>query len=168
MTALTANKTRPVKVPPGGLKFRVLPLAGYTNYSTSNVAHTVYKGSVVVCDQSDTDGYFHAPVAVGTTAGNAIDIIGGISMEKVEVTSDDLADGAKEVTLAVNGVWAFALGSLDITDIGAPVYAQDDDSVTDSSANGAYWIGFVVNVDDDYIWVNIAPACGHVNAVPAA
>ena len=167
MAVLSANKTRPVKVPPGGLKFRVLPLAGYTNFSGGNAENIVYKGSIVVCDVNDTDGYYHAPVAIGTTAAAAEDVIGGIAMEKVSVLAANTANGAKSVTVAVNGVWAFAIGLLDITDIGAPAYAQDDDSVTDSNTD-AWWIGFIVDVDDDYIWVNIAPACGHVNAVPAA
>jgi len=167
MTVLSANKSRPVKVPPGGLKFRKLPLAGYTNFSGGNAENIVYKGSIVVCDVTDTDGYYHAPVAIGTTAATGTDVIGGIAMEKVSVLAANTADGSKDVTVAVNGVWGFAIGSLDITDIGAPVYAQDDDSVTDSDTD-AWWIGFVTEVDDTYIWVNIAPACGHINAVPAA
>ena len=164
MTVLSANKTRPVKIPTGGLKFRKLPLAGYTNYRSTE-AHTVYKGSVVCCDESDTDGYFHAPIAIATVLADPADVIGGIAMEKVAVTSGDLADGLKEVTVAVNGVWGFALGSLDITDIGAPVYAQDDDSVTDSSTN-AWWIGTVTAVDATYIWVDISKACGQLNVFP--
>ncbi len=56
MTVLSANKMRPVKLPPGGLNTAVVKLAGYTNFSSGSTVHTVYKGSVVVCDVSDTDG----------------------------------------------------------------------------------------------------------------
>ena len=122
MAVLTANKQRPVKIPPGGLETRVLKLAGYTNFADANTAHTVYKGSVVICDQSDTDGYFRAAPATGTTAANAADIIGGVALEKVKVTSSDTSDGSKEVTVAVNGVWGFPVNSIafsnKLTDIG--------------------------------------------------
>ena len=100
MAVLTANTTRPVKAPPGGCKFRILPLAGYTLFFTDGVAHTVYKGSIVVADNSDTPGYYHAPQLIGTTAADVADTIGGIAMEKVEVTSVDaeglLVDGGRQ------------------------------------------------------------------------
>ena len=62
MTVLSASKDRPVKLPPGGVHTAAVKLAGYTNFGDGNTAHTVYKGSVVICDVSDTDGYFRLTV----------------------------------------------------------------------------------------------------------
>jgi hypothetical protein len=164
MTVLTANKTRPAKAPPGGFKFRVLPLVGYTSYGA---AHTVYKGSIVACDLTAVDGYYHAPVAVGTTPGAIDDVIGGIAMEKAIVETTDLANGAIDVTVAVDGVWAFEnADSLTVADVGKAAYGQDDDHVNVTRGSYGWWIGIVVDVDDDYIWVNIKPACGHINTCP--
>jgi len=166
MAVLTANKTRPVKPPPGGLKFRVLPLAGYTNFSGGSAENIVYKGSIVVCDITDTPGYYHAPVLIGTIPATAADVIGGIAMEKKSVLAANTADGAKDVTVAVDGVWRFAnADTLTIADEGKPAYAQDDDHVNVTSTD-AWWIGIVINVDADYIWVDIKPACGALNVCP--
>jgi hypothetical protein len=128
----------------------VLKLAGYTNRGGGSVAFTVYKGAVVACDESDTDGYF-GPKDFNATSG---DIFGGIAAEKVAVTSADTADGSKVLTVYRNGVWGFAKGSLAITDVGALCYASDDNTVTTTSTN-AILIGRIVDVDDTYAWVDI-------------
>ena len=164
MTALTANIPRPCKVPPGGLILRVLPLAGYTDFSGGNTAHVVYKGSFVFSDVNDTDGYYKRPT---TNDAAADDVVGGIAIEYQSVTSSHTANGSREVTVAVNGVWAFPKGSIAITDMGAPIYLSDDATAT-TTATTALWIGFLVDWDSTYAWVDIEEACGHINAVPAA
>ncbi len=160
MAVLTAAKLRPSRLLDGDLAPYRLPLAGYTNFGAGNTAHTVWKGSVVICDVSDTDGYFRAAPAAGSAAG---DIFGGIALETVPVTSNDLADGAKYVSVASNGLWGFAKGSLAQTDIGAPAYASDDDTITTTSTNN-YWVGYIVEVDATYVWVAIKPAFLMLNA----
>ena len=163
MTVLSANKQRPVRLPPGGFQFEKLPLAGYTNFGSGSTAHTVYKGSVVVCDVSDTDGYFRAcPLSSSVNLASG-DVFGGIAVERQDVTSSDTADGSKEVTVIRNGVWGFAKGSLAQTDVGAPIYASDDDTVTTTGSNNL-WIGTLVGVDDTYAWVDISRAAGMPNS----
>ena len=156
MAVLTASVQRPVRIPAGGLTTAVRKLAGYTNFGAGTVAHTVYKGSVVVCDVSDTDGYFRAAPATGTTAAASGDMFGGIALEKVAVTSSDTADGSKLVTVAVDGEWGFAKGSLAITDVGADAYASDDQTITTTSSNN-FKVGRITDVDGTYVWVDIKP-----------
>jgi len=162
MTVLSASKSRPVKLPAGGLTTLPLKLAGYTNFGGGSTEHTVYKGSVVVCDQSDTDGYFRAAPSSGSTASASADIFGGIAAEKVEVKAADTADGAKKCTVYTNGIWGFAVGSLAITDIGAPAYASDDDTITTTDTNN-WWVGTIVDVDSTYVWVDISHAAMRTN-----
>jgi hypothetical protein len=151
MTALSANKQRPVRLPPGGLRMERVKLAGYTNYSGGSTGYTTYKGSVMMCDVNDTDGYF-APKAANAASG---DLFGGIAMEQQVVGSGDAADGSVECVVAANGVWGFPIGGLAITDLGAVIYASDDATVTSSSSN-AIAIGILEDVDATYAWVNIA------------
>ena len=154
MTVLAADKQRPVRLAHGELKFEVLPLAGYTNFHTGTLEHAAYKGSGMVCDVSDTDGYFRACPSGASVASASGDIFGGIAMEQQKVTSVDLADGLIECGVARNGVWGFAKGSLAITDIGAPAYLSDDDTISTTSTNN-YWCGYIEDVDDTYVWINI-------------
>jgi len=163
MTVLSADKNRPVKVPPGGLKTAVVRLAGYTNFGGGTTAHTVYKGSGVICDVSDTDGYFRACPAGSSVNSAAGDVFGGIAAEQVKVQSTDTSDGSKKCTVYRNGLWGFAKGSLAITDIGAAAYLSDDDTITTTSTNN-YWCGYIVDVDDTYVWVDIAPAWMRANS----
>ena len=157
MAILAANKQRPVKLTAGGMHTAKLRLAGYTNFAGGNVAHTVYHGSVVVCDVSDTDGYFRAcPLSSSTNLASG-DIFGGIALERQDVTSSDAGDGTVEITVARDGVWGFAKGGLAITDIGAAVYASDDDTATSTSTNNL-WIGYIVDVDGTYAWIDISRA----------
>ena len=160
MTVLAKDKQRPYRLAHGELKTASLPLAGYTNFSGGTTAHTVYKGSGVICDVSDTDGYFRAAPSAGSAGG---DIFGGVAIEQQKVTSADLADGAVECSVARNGIWGFAKGSIAQTDIGAPVFMSDDDTLSLTSTNN-YWCGYVEEVDGTYAWVNIEPAFLMVNA----
>lgn len=154
MTVLSARKDRPVKLPAGGLTFTSLKLAGYTNFGSGSTAHTVYEGSLVVCDVSDTDGYFRAAPSTGSTAAASGDIFGGVAVQTVSVTSSDTADGSKVVKVATSGIWGFAVGSVAITDIGAAAYASDDDTITTTSTNN-FFVGDIVDVDATYVWVRI-------------
>lgn len=157
MAVLSANKSRPYRLAHGELSTAELPLSGYTNFSSGNTAHTVYKGSGVVCDVSDTDGYFRACPLASSVNSAAGDLFGGIAIEKAQVTSADLADGSVRVSVARNGVWGFAKGGLAQTDIGAAAYLSDDDTISTTSTNN-YWCGYIEEVDDTYVWVNIEPA----------
>jgi len=151
MTALTANKDRPVRLPPGGLKTEKFKMVGYTNYGAGSTAYTIYKGAVVIIDVSDADGYA-APMAVNAATG---DMFAGVAMEKQAVSSAETGDGAVEITCAVNGVWGFPQASLAITDIGAVIYATDTEALTTTSTN-AITVGRLVDVDDTYAWIDIA------------
>lgn len=164
MAVLSASKQRPVRLDHGEMKTRMLPLAGYTNFGGGSTAHTVYKGSIVICDVSDTDGYYRACPLSSSTNLAAGDVFGGIAIEEQAVTSDDTADGAVEVAVAINGVWAFAVGSIAATDIGAAAYASDDDTITTTSTNNIV-IGVIVGVDASYVYVDIAPQVGRTNTV---
>lgn len=164
MTALTASVQRPVRIPTGGLMTAEVKLAGYTNYASGTTAFTVYKGSPVTCDVSDTDGYFR-DTPTGASVNSATgDIFGGIAAETVAVTSADTADGSKKLTVYRNGIWGFPKGGCAITDIGAAAYASDTGTVTPTSTNN-YLIGVIEDVDATYVWVNIAPAFMRVNNV---
>lgn len=163
MAVLTANKMRPVRLDHGELKKRLLPLAGYTNFGSGTTAHTVYKGSIVVCDVSDTDGYYRACPLSSSVNSAAGDIFGGVAAERQDVTSADTADGSKLVSVYINGVWAFPVGSLAITDVGAPAYASDDNTITTTSTNN-YWCGYIVDVDASYVYVDISRAAGMLNS----
>ena len=90
------------------------------------------------------------------------DIFGGISVEQKKVTSSHTSDGSVKCSVARNGVWGFAKGSLAQTDIGAPAYASDDTTVTTTATNNM-WIGHIVEVDATYVWVDITPAVGRPN-----
>ena len=156
MAVLTENVQRPVR---GNteIKHESLGLVGYTNFGAGSTTHEVYKGSLMVSDVSDVDGYFRAVPLTSSTAMAAGDVFGGISQERQSVTSSDTADGSKRTTVARNGVWGFAVGSLAITDIGAAAYASDDDTITTTSTNNL-WVGYIEDVDSTYVWVNISKA----------
>ena len=162
MAVLSANKQRNPKASVGEIHTAVLRLAGYTNFGGGSTAHEVYKGSLMVCDVSDTDGYFRAvPLTSGTNMASG-DIFGGVALERQSVTSSDTADGSILCTVARDGVWPFAKGGLAITDIGAPAYASDDDTITTTSTNNL-WCGIIEDVDATYVYVNIAPAFMRTN-----
>jgi len=163
MAVLTANVQRPVRLPPGGVMTDRIGLAGYTNFGGGSATHEVYHGSVMVSDVSDTDGYFRAVPDTSSVNMASGDIFGGISLERQSVTSSDTGDGSVKCLVAREGIWGFAKGSLAITDIGAAAYATDDNTISTTSTN-ALWIGYIEDVDDTYVWVNIAPAYKRANA----
>ena len=148
MAVLTVDKQRPYRLPPGGLDTRALQM--------DDLDETIYKGSVVFGDVSVQDGYFRAMPAATSTAATASDIFGGVALGQQTIKTTDSA-GDVEVTVAANGVWGFAKGTLAQTDIGAAIYASDDDTVTTSSTNNL-WVGYLEEVDDTYAWVNIEDA----------
>lgn len=158
MTALSADVQRPVKPAQYGLATFAVPLIGYTNKGGGNTAHTVYKGSILIVDASDSDGYARALADETVAAG---DIFAGIAAEKQAVTSDITGDGDADVTAYRNGIWGFAKGSLAITDVGANAYASDDNTITTTDTNNLY-VGKIVDVDSTYVWVDIAPAWYHL------
>lgn len=162
MAVLTASKSRPYRLAHGELATEQLPLAGYTNFAGGSVAHTVYKGSIVVCDASDTDGYFRAMPLSSSVNMTSSDIFGGVALEKIAVTSAITGDGDAVVTVARNGVWAFPVGSVAQTDIGAAAYASDDNTITTTDTNNL-WVGYIEGVDASYVWVNIEPAFMRTN-----
>lgn len=161
MADLTANRQRPYSgMTPA--KCRRLPLAGYTAYGAGNTAFTVYKGALVACDVSDTDGYYaNADSAVTWVAG---DIFGGVALERVDVTSSHTANGSLYITVATDGVWGFPVASIAQTDIGAPCYVVDDGQVPQTSSTDALWIGTIVGVDATYVYVDISRAAGMPNS----
>lgn len=157
MAALTASKSRQHK---GAVRDQRYGVVGYTNYQGGSAVHTIYKGSIVMMDVSDVDGY--AQKRISSENAVAADVFLGIAQEKVEITSSDTGDGDKNILVAQSGLWAFAKGSLTVTDIGAPAYASDDDTITATSTNNL-WVGTIANVDDTYVWVDIAHAAGRTN-----
>ncbi len=163
MAVLTGNKQRPVKLAHGELTTMEIPLAGYTNFGGGSTAHSVYKGSLVVCDVSDTDGYFRAVPLSSSVAMVSGDIFGGIAAERQDVAAGDAADGSVTLTVYRNGQWGFAKGSVAQTDIGAAAYATDDDTITTTSTD-ALWVGMIEEVDATYVWVNIEPAFMRANS----
>lgn len=157
MTNMTANVTRPHK---GNILQQRYDLVGYTAYGAGNLTYTAYKGAIMMIDVSDVDGYAQPMLSTITAASG--DVFLGIAEEKVAITSTDTADGAKDILVATDGLWGFVKGSLALTDIGAPIYATDDTTITTTSTN-ALWVGTLVNVDDTYAWVDISHAAGRTN-----
>lgn len=157
MAVMTANAQRPIKLAHGKITRKIQPMAGYTNFAGGNTTHSIFKGSIVVFDVSDTDGYCRAMPLSSTTNIASDDIFGGVAAERQDVTSSDTADGSVEVSVYRNGVVGFAVGSITITDIGAPAYASDDQTVTTTSSNNL-WIGTIEGVDSTYVYVNIQRA----------
>lgn len=163
MAVLTGNKQRPVRLAHGELTTMEIPLAGYTNFGGGSTAHSVFKGSLLVSDVSDTDGYFRAVPLVSSTAMVSGDVFGGIAAERQDVGASDAADGSVTVTVYRNGQWGFAKGSIAQTDVGAAAYATDDDTISTTSTD-ALWVGFIEEVDATYVWVNIERAFMRANS----
>lgn len=157
MANMSANITRPFK---GEVYHQRYGLVGYTNYQSGSTAYTAYKGAIMMLDVSDVDGYAQPMVSTITAASG--DVFLGIAEEKVSVTASDTADGTKNILIATAGIWGFPKGALAVTDIGAPIYATDDQTITTTSSN-ALCIGTLVNVDDTYAWVKICVQAGHAN-----
>ena len=162
MAILSANKQRPKRLPAGGLTFRELALTGYTNHAGGSTNNEIFHGSMVVSDVSDADGYFRAVPLTSSTNMASGDIFGGVAIDHALADSTQTADGAVSVSVAVTGVFGFAVGSLAVTDIGAPAYASDDDTIGTSSTN-TLWVGTIVAVDSTNVWVDISHAAGRTN-----
>jgi len=137
-------------------------MVGYTNMGSGDEVQTIYKGAVVCIEPDDVDGYVQANLS-GLTPDSAF-VFAGIALEKKATVAADTGDGDVKIAVAMGGVWAFAVGStgIAVTDIGAPVYASDDQTLTTSNS-AALWIGTIRFVDSDWIWVNIAHAAGRTN-----
>lgn len=149
MAVLTNSKHRPVRLPSGGVEFGTVQLAG-------TAVEEIYIGSVLWSDGAD--GYF---AAYDTTAAVAADIFGGVSLERISVVAAD-ADGDKVASAAMDGIWGFAVGAIVVTDIGAAAYAEDDDVVGVTLLNNL-WIGYVVDVDATFAWIDISDAALRAN-----
>jgi hypothetical protein len=149
MAVLTANKHRPVKLPVGGVGLAELQAA-----NPGAAGEELYIGSILISDVSADDGYFRA-LPVGTAAAG--DIFGGVSLERLTVESGD-SNGDKVVSVARDGVWGFAVGSITIADLGAAAYAVDDDGGITTTSSNNQWVGYIEDVDGTYVWVNIEPA----------
>ena len=156
--AITADKNRPVRLE-GNLIKRKYGLVGYTNLGSGSEAQTLYKGAIIAMDVSDVDGY------VQTVPGTAAvgDIFAGIAAHQQKTDSSLTADGAVEMSVYVNGVWGFAVGSLAVTDIGANAFASDNDTIT-TTATGNLHVGVIVDVDATYVWVDISQQAGRPSA----
>lgn len=157
MANMTTSVSRRYKGDANPLRYG---LVGYTDYQAAAAEYTVYKGAIVMMDVSDVDGYAQPRVSAITAASG--DVFLGVALEEVEVTSDDTDQADKDVLVARGGVWAFAVGSLAVTDIGAPAYCSDDQTITTTSTNNL-WVGTIVAVDATYVWVDIEHAAGRTN-----
>jgi hypothetical protein len=92
----------------------------------------IFKGSLVSVDSS---GYA-APLAAGEK-------FVGIAYDEADNTAG--ADGAKSVKLFTEGDFQHALASIAVTDIGLPVYASADDTITKTAASNSF-VGWIVDV----------------------
>lgn len=161
MTNLTGSNFMIPRCPVGGLQTREYKMAGYTNFGGGSTAYTIYKYAFVMVDVDDTDGYVR-DMDSGVTVTSS-DIFAGIAAEQVSITSTNTADGSKKILCYVNGVWGAAKQGLAVTDIGAILYADDDNVVSATNSNNLA-IGVIVDVDSTYVWFDIAPFAGRVSA----
>jgi predicted RecA/RadA family phage recombinase len=160
MANMTASTSRQYKGDPKPWKYR---LVGYTDYQGGSAAWTAYKGGIAMMDVSDVDGY--AQKQISSVAIGAGDVFLGIFMEEVSVAAADAAQGAKTALVARGGIWAFPKQSLSVTDIGAVVYAVDDDGTVSSTSTSHLAIGILIDVDDTCAWVEINDYAGKVGYV---
>ena len=158
MANMTQGVDRPTKY---AEQLQQYGLVGYTNYQGGSAAWTAYKGGVAVMDVSDVDGY--AQKKISSVNAAADDVFLGVFAETVAVTASDAADGAQKARVWRDGIHAFAKNGLAATDIGAPAYASDDQTITTTSSNNL-WIGYIVDVDATYVWVDITRAAGMANS----
>jgi hypothetical protein len=163
MTALSADVQRPHRGVTQSLITK-LPLAGYTNFAGGSVAFNCYKGTLILCDVSDTDGYFrpHNSEGAAVTVASG-DVFGGVAVEYQQVTSSNTADGSVSISVARDGIWAFPIASNAQTDVGAAAYASDDNTITATSTNNL-WVGVIVGVDSTYVYVDISTAAGRITS----
>ncbi len=154
MANMTVSASRPYKGDTAPLQYG---LVGYTDIRTASVEYYSYKGAIMMIDESDVDGYAQPMQLNLTVAGG--DVFLGIAMEEVQVLAADTAQGDKKITVATEGVFGFAVGSLAVTDIGDLAYASDDQTITVTTADNL-WVGQIVGIDSTYVWVDIKLAAG--------
>jgi predicted RecA/RadA family phage recombinase len=159
MTSLTADAMRPHKG--RDLNPWQYDCVGYTDMQGGSVAYTIYKGEPVYIDVSDVDGYAQPWRKTASAAGG--DVFLGIAIEQVSVAAANTAQGDKQITVARSGVWAFPVASCTVTDIGGAAYMSDSNVVTVTSTNNL-WVGYIVDADAVYVWVDISKAAGRVCA----
>lgn len=159
MTNLTGDGFLIPKTP--GAKTLPFRMAGYTNFGGGNTEYTIYKYAFVFCDVSDTDGYVR-DMDSGVTVATG-DVFTGIAAERQSITSTNTADGAKLISCYVDGIWGAPKGGVAITDLGATLFADDDNVVTTTST-GNLAIGKVVDVDSTYVWFDISDYAGKPSA----
>lgn len=122
-------------------------------------AVTIYKGGVIIMDVSDSN---YVQKHASTITATSSDVFLGIAAEGLSVVAAD-TDGSKSLRVWRKGVFAFVKGALTIGDRGKAVYASDDGTVTLTSSNNV-WIGYLVDVDGTYAWVEIDRAAGMLNS----
>jgi ligand-binding sensor domain-containing protein len=157
MTDLSANIHRPHK---GHVEDLAYGLVGYTNYQGGSAGYTAYKGAPMIFDVSNVDGYVQPLLTTITPASG--DVFLGLAQEKKVIDSTITADNAEKILVARKGIFGFPKGSIAVTDIGAPAYMTDSNTVITSSSN-SLWIGTIVGLDDTYVWVDIGDAAGRAN-----
>lgn len=135
-------------------------LVGYTNALTGTTAYTAYKGAIMCIEPTDVDGYIEPNTAALTPDGDFV--FAGIALEEQAVAAADTADGKFSIAVARGGIWRFSSDATR-TDIGAPAYAVTDNAVQTSSSN-ALWVGFIVDADGTWAWVDITQAVGRANS----
>ena len=118
--ALTANRELRHTAPGPEISFPVL------------TATHIYKGALVGL----SSGY-----ARGLVAG---DVFVGIAEEEINNAG---ASGAKRIGVYSGGDFYHTLASVAITDVGDPVYASADDTITTSSGASAVLCGAVMNYE---------------------
>lgn len=105
----------------------------------------IYRGGLVGLD---TSGYLtrYAPQTVGTT------VVGGIRLMgwALEAVASQTSAGDKNCSVRVGGRFQYTVASTSIADVGKPVYASDDQTLTLSALGNDYvgWIDSFVSVDD--------------------
>jgi hypothetical protein len=143
MTALAASRTIPIsqQTDPRGF-ISELPVAAST---------TIYAGGFVGIIAT---GYVQplVAVAVGTTLTGGDRFI-GIAAEEVDNSSGSAGD--KTCRIWSSGEFYTAVSGLAITDVGAPVFASDDNVVTKVALGNAF-VGFVTRFTaSGYGWVRM-------------
>lgn len=98
----------------------------------------IYKGALVV---DKGDGYAEAAVN-----GNYTFL--GVAVEKGDNSADGAADGDVNVRVYKTGVFQFTKATAVQTDLGAVMYAHDDQTVGTSSTSSYVAVGYCVGIVD--------------------
>jgi hypothetical protein len=147
--ALTAMRTMEWKQPddPRG-DYVELPVAAST---------TIYSGGLIgMLATGYVEPYVGSTVATTLTGSDRL-----IGVAKEDVDNSAGAAGAKTVKVLTSGCFYHAVSGLAITDVGTPVYATADDTLTKVSLGNAF-VGWVERfVASGYGMIRLAPP-GHV------